>query len=292
MIKLLTTGPFADDRRRRRHRPAIANKRGAMALARSRLADLVNGILRHADLELRRIVTEIEPAVTGLHNVEPWVTDIIQKVRPFTMTSDERIAALCHAVRYVVRSNIPGDIVECGVWRGGSMMAAALTLLAEGDSSRTLHLFDTFDGMPPPTSADRAAGSGKLASVLLHEADKSSNIWAYAHIDEVWANLASTDYPAANIRLIRGKVEDTIPATAPLEIAILRLDTDWYESTRHELVYLFPRLSIGGALIIDDYGYWEGARKAVDEYIEENQISVLLNRIDDTGRIAVKTAAP
>jgi O-methyltransferase len=207
------------------------------------------------------------------------------------MTSQERISALCHAVRYIERSNIPGDIVECGVWRGGSMMAAALTLLAEGRSSRTLHLFDTFEGMPPPTSVDRSLESGELASKLLDEADRSSDLWAYAAIEDVRDNLASVGYPQANIRFVKGDVQNTIPAEAPSTIALLRLDTDWYESTKHELRQLFPRLSLGGVLIIDDYGYWDGARKAVDEYVSSNNVPILLNRIDGTGRIAVKLSS-
>jgi O-methyltransferase len=259
-----------------------------MLAAKSHLAGLLNRILHYAGLELRRILAPAEPASTKFYDIDPWTTNIIRIVRPFTMTSDERVAALCNAVRYIVRSNIPGGIVECGVWRGGSMMAAALTLLDAGESSRKLHLFDTFDGMPPPTAADRAAKTGKLASVLLNEASKSSNIWAYAHIEDVRTNLTSTGYPTENLCFVKGKVEDTIPSAAPSQIAVLRLDTDWYESTKHELIHLFPRVSSGGVLIIDDYGFWEGARKAVDEYIDGNKIPILLNRIDDTGRIAVK----
>jgi len=91
------------------------------------------------------------------------------------------------------------------------------------------------------------------------------------------------------MRFIVGKVEDTIPGEAPGKIAILRLDTDWYESTKHELINLYPKLSTGGVLIIDDYGHWEGARKAVDEYIHDQRLRILLNRIDYTGRIAVRS---
>jgi hypothetical protein len=94
----------------------------------------------------------------------------------------------------------------------------------------------------------------------------------------------------SHVRLVKGKVEDTVPKNAPEKIALLRLDTDWYESTRHELVHLFPRLLPGGVLIIDDYGHWQGARKAVDEYIAGNQVKILLNRVDYTGRIGVKIA--
>jgi hypothetical protein len=263
-----------------------------MPSPRSRAAGLLNRILRWAGLELRQLAKEPIPVRRGLQDLDPWVADIIEQVRPFTMTSDERIAALCYAVRYVVRFRIPGDIVECGVWRGGSMMAAALALLAQGDASRSLYLFDTFEGMPPPTNVDREAASGKLASALLADADRLSNIWACAQIEEVQVNLASTGYPPANIHLIAGKVEDTIPLAAPPDVSILRLDTDWYESTRHELIHLYPRLALGGALIVDDYGFWLGARKAVDEYFDQNRIPVLLNRIDETGRIAVKLNLP
>ena len=100
--------------------------------------------------------------------------------------------------------------------------------------------------------------------------------------------MSLSGYPAEKIQYIKGKVEDTIPQQVPEEIALLRLDTDWYESTRHELIHLFPRLVKGGILIIDDYGYWKGARRAVDEYFEENKVQILLSRMDETGRIAVK----
>jgi O-methyltransferase len=169
------------------------------------------------------------------------------------------------------------------------MMAAATTLLSEQDRSRTLHLFDTFDGMSPPTEADRDAVSGLRASSFLKKARKSSPIWCYSPLDEVRANLARTNYPADRARFIVGKVEDTIPKEAPDKISILRLDTDWYESTKHELVHLYPKLSVGGVLIIDDYGHWKGARQAVDEYFNDNRLPILLNRIDYTGRIAIKT---
>lgn len=207
-------------------------------------------------------------------------------VEHFTMTSAERINALCQGVEYVVRHNIPGDIVECGVWRGGSMMAVARTLMRLG-ATRNLHLFDTFEGMSEPTEADKDP-KGQLAAALLAKDDKSSWNWAYAPLQDVQAHLKETGYDLTSVRYVVGKVEDTVPASAPAQIALLRLDTDWYESTYHELIHLYPRLSVGGVLVIDDYGHWEGARKAVDQYIAENNLKLLLNRIDYTGRIAVK----
>jgi O-methyltransferase len=244
-------------------------------------------LVRSFGLELNPVGTGRAAEWPGFPDVEPWVEMIINRVRPYTMTGPERISTLCHGIRYIAKRKIPGDIVECGVWRGGSMMAVALSLLAEQDLSRTLYLFDTFRGMPPPSGIDRD-WRGEMASSLLEKADRSDLIWACASIEEVRANLGATDYPSEQVRLIEGRVEDTIPRRAPEQISILRLDTDWYESTKHELIHLYPRLSIGGILIIDDYGAWEGARKAVDEYIDENELALFLHRIDHTGRTAIK----
>lgn len=218
---------------------------------------------------------------------EPGDIEAWRAVSAFTMTSPERIYALREAVRYVVREKIPGDIVECGVWKGGSMMAVARTLLDLKDESRTLHLFDTFEGMPPPTAAD-VDYTGQEAEARLQRSDKDANLWAIAPLDQVKQAVLGVGYPADKIRFVKGKVEDTIPQEAPATIALLRLDTDWYESTWHELVHLFPRLQPGGVLIIDDYGHWQGARKAVDEYLSGHAVRILLNRIDYTGRIGVK----
>jgi O-methyltransferase len=218
----------------------------------------------------------------------PEAIATVKTVRAFTMTSVERLGALIGAVEYVVRAGVPGDIVECGVWKGGSMMAVALTLLRLQRADRTLHLFDTFDGMPPALDVDRdLRGDSAAAMLAAHDRD-TSLVWAYAPLDEVRRNLASTRYPAPLVRCIAGRVEETIPSKAPTAISLLRLDTDWYESTKHEMEHLFPRLSPGGVLIIDDYGHWEGARKAVDEYLETAKINLLLCRIDYTGRIAIK----
>jgi len=106
--------------------------------------------------------------------------------------------------------------------------------------------------------------------------------------DAVRATLTQSGYPTGRLHFVRGPVETTLPEHAPERLALLRLDTDWYESTRHELQHLYPRLSEGGVLIVDDYGHWEGARRAVDEYFERHPPAPLLNRIDYTGRIAVK----
>jgi len=234
---------------------------------------------------LRFSIWSLRESLRFMPDVSPETHEIITRVLPFTVTRSLRVAALCDAVEFVVRNRIPGDFVECGVYKGGSTMAAALTFKRLGDTPRTLHLFDTFEGMVAPTAADRKVGTGALASELL-QAD--SHFKMISPLSEVERNMATTGYPAERIRYIKGKVEDTLLQSAPASIAILRLDTDWYESTRHELVHLYPRLSVGGVLIVDDYGYWEGARKAVDEYFASLSNPPLLCRIDYSSRIAIK----
>ena len=226
--------------------------------------------------------------IAALGPFDPEHQAIIDRVQPYTMTSPERIAATCHAIDHVTRYHIPGDFVECGVWRGGSTMAAALSYLRAGERLPKLHLFDTFEGMTKPTDVDRRCTDGQRAATLLAKSSKRSALRAYSPIDEVRKNVVGTGYPADLIVFVKGQVEDTIPSMAPTEIAVLRLDTDWYESTKHELEYLFPRLSQGGVLIIDDYGHWEGAKKAVDEYFLSHKNPILLNRTDHTGRIGIK----
>jgi hypothetical protein len=210
-------------------------------------------------------------------------------VAPFTLTSPHRVLALCAATRYVARSRIPGAFVECGVWRGGSMLAAALTLVQEGDLDRELYLYDTYEGMTDPTDADLDL-RGRSADETMGRfgTDESgASLWCNASIEDVGATMARSGYATARVHLVKGPVEETIPGVAPTDIAMLRLDTDWYESTRHEMEHLFPRIVPGGVLIIDDYGHWQGARRAVDEYLEKCGVPILLNRVDYTGRIAV-----
>jgi O-methyltransferase len=229
-------------------------------------------------------------------NVIPIPTDFdqsktptIEKVRPYTMTGVERIYHLIMSVEYVVANNLPGAFVECGVWKGGSMMAVALTLLQLGDTSRELRLYDTFEGNPAPGTVD-VQYDGRPASEFLASRQKTTEdaYWAYSPLDAVKHNMLSTGYPEAKIHFVKGKVEDTVPNQAPERIALLRLDTDWYESTRHELTHLYPRLVPGGPFIIDDYGWWKGARKAVDEYLATLKPKPLLHRVDDTCRAGIK----
>jgi hypothetical protein len=224
------------------------------------------------------------------HAFAPRDVTILKQVAEFTMTPPSRIIGLVESVRHLVADGVQGDFVECGVWRGGSTMAAALTLMDAGDTSRTLHLFDTFEGMTAPTEKDKAS-SGKSAADILAETERKEgySVWAFASLEDVQKNLASTGYPMDRVRFVKGKVEDTIPAGAPEKIAFLRLDTDWYESTKHELEHLYDRLVPHGVLIIDDYGHWAGSRQAVDEYLAKlPPPRPYLARLDYAARVAIK----
>lgn len=215
--------------------------------------------------------------------------EIILKVKSYTMTSPERIITLIRATKFLVENKMPGHIVECGVWRGGSMMAVALTLLKLGVTDKHLYLYDTYEGMTEPTLLD-TSHSGHKAIEMYKEsvsADSGSD-WCYSGLDEVKMNLKSTGYPFEKLTFVKGKVEDTIPQIIPAEIALLRLDTDWYESTYHEMNFLFPLLIPKGFLIVDDYGHWKGSKKAVDQYMQENDVSLFLNRVDYSCRLGQK----
>lgn len=218
-----------------------------------------------------------------IRDVEFW--EIHDLCRPYTMTSIERMYALHNAVKYVLANDIKGDFVECGVWRGGCIMWIAYMLSNRGIKDRKLFLYDTFEGMTKPAETD-IDPKGESAQAIFNKLRKVG--WCLADLNDVQNNMQATKYPTENIVYVKGKVEETLPAKMPGMISLLRLDTDWYESTLHELTHLYPILSKNGVLIIDDYGHWEGCRKAVDEYFDKDKDSVVLNRIDYCGRIGLK----
>ncbi|MBB4304255.1 hypothetical protein GGD81_003313 [Rhodobium orientis] len=222
---------------------------------------------------------------------------IWEMAKPHTMTSFERGHALFRACRYVVERQLPGAFVECGVWQGGSAMIAMLALQRLGAGDREFFLFDTFDGMTPPTTEDMD-WQGHDAEDLLEKDSgnrEQSLVWAMASIDVVRENIAKTGYNTGLVTFIEGDVSDTLPKTDTGAISILRLDTDFYRSTLDELVILYPRLTPQGVLIVDDYGHWQGARRAVDEYFSRSGDQFpdappppLFHWIDYTGRMAVR----
>jgi O-methyltransferase len=217
--------------------------------------------------------------------------DFIEKyeqVLPYTMVASDKAFGLYQALQYIIRHKIEGDFVECGVWRGGQAMLMASVLQQQNDTGRTLWLYDTYAGMSEPTPEDVFVYPEDPAAKRWKDmARQGHNEWCYASLDEVKRNMRQTGYPEENARFVKGKVEDTLPKEIPQKIALLRLDTDWYVSTKHELEHLFPLLVSGGVLILDDYGSWEGARQAVDEYFATHKDKILLVKVGQS-RIGVK----
>ena len=224
-----------------------------------------------------------------LIDMEPAFREIWDEVEPFTMTYPERGYALFKAVEYIQRNNIAGDFVECGVWKGGSCMLMARTLQRLGNAGRDLHLYDTFSGMTDPSPEDIIAWNDRSIAERWEEdmrADKFGS-WAIG-VEEVTHNMISTGYDAERLHFVAGDICETLDDHVPDTIALLRLDTDWYASTAKELEVLYPRVVSGGVLIVDDYGHFKGARKAVDEYFETVGYFPYLSRSDYTGRVLVK----
>lgn len=274
--------------------------RRARAVARSTLG-------RAARFGARRLGYDLVPVSStepgpGVHtdglppDFDSETAATVAAVQGYTVTSPERVQALCAATRYVVEAKIPGAIVECGVWRGGSALAVVRTLRALSADDTDVYLFDTFDKFPNPGSEDYDLFGTHASRYhdLMEELRPLGKAWDDFPVSQTRALLESTGFPPARLHFVEGLVEDTVPTQAPPVISLLRLDTDYYQSTKHELVHLFPRIPTGGVLIIDDYGHFTGCRQATDEYLAELRskgVHLLLQRIDYSGRLALKPPA-
>lgn len=252
---------------------------------------LANMIRREIGKGLRKIL-----APEGTRELPPeWPADfsdftknLCRSVADCTMTSKERIATIEASTRYICEQGIEGDFVECGVAGGGSIMAMALTLLDIGAAGRDLWLYDTFEGMPEPGEHD--IGRHGTAAIVKYNQLRSGDVsgWINIPLETVQRNVARTHYPDNRLHFMPGKVEESLPREAPDKVALLRLDTDWYESTKAEMDVLFSHVSEAGVIIVDDYYRWRGSRKAVDDYIRDHGIRIFWSRIDDHSVVGVK----
>jgi len=200
---------------------------------------------------------------------------LYRTVRPYTMCGDARLRGLYRAIRHVVAHDVPGDIVECGAARGGSAALMGLALKAAG-SGRPLWVLDTFEGMPPPTSDDP---DWKIASLYTGKVRGDLR-----EVQALFQRLGIAD----RCKLVKGLFAETLSKCDAESIAVLHLDCDWYESVKVCIDHLYDRVSRGGIIQIDDYGHWQGARKAVDEFLRRRSINVGLQRLDYTGRQLIK----
>lgn len=208
----------------------------------------------------------------------------IEIVSPFTMTSVERIGALYDSLEYIRANNIQGDFVECGVWKGGNILGIMEYLAFHKMTDRKVFLYDTFEGMTPPEDIDKDLNGRKAESIL-------EDVMCISPIDEVRETILRSSFPIANVTFVVGDVCKTLDSANHLHknnLALLRLDTDWYASTKKEMEVLYPKLNFGGVLIVDDYGHWKGSKTAVDEYFEGQGISPQIEQIDYTGIKIIK----
>ena len=206
--------------------------------------------------------------------------------------SKERFLSLFQSINYIYNNNIDGDLVECGVFRGGSAMMMAISSLRfsnNGQNLKKIWLYDTFEGMANPSKFDRNISDQEAIKELKKNKRKENkkDIWAYSNLDYVKKNIQKTGYESRDLVYIKGLVEQTLADNTPEKISLLRLDTDFYESTKSELEYLYPKLEVGGVLLIDDYGHWKGCKKAVDDYFK-NKKNIFFQQIDYSGIIGVK----
>ena len=254
----------------------------------------VQSLERVINFGARKVGLQVSRLKSGIGQLPIEATEsdkaIIRAVQPFTMTSSERLWSLLNAVRYLESSRVAGDFVECGVWRGGSVMAMAHELGRLGTDDKRIWLYDTFTGMTKPTSRDVESVSGISASTMLSQTPKGdgNNVWCVASRTDVESNLRSTGYPLELFTFVEGDVAQTLRRSVPAQVGLLRLDTDWYESTKASLEVLYPRLAVGGVCILDDYGHWRGARAAVDDYFAEQGHRPYMHAIDFSGRVFIK----
>mgnify|MGYP006099532177 CR=1 FL=1 len=240
-----------------------------------KIAKLINSVLKFFGLAISKI-----DSAQPIEEITKYEQALLDSVSQYTMTTTLRKWALIQSVKYVLANKIPGDFVESGVWRGGNLMIMKSLLKKNKCLTKKIYAFDTFEGMPQPHKKFDFKYDGTDANILYNRKKE----WCYASIEDVSKNIQFDK----NIKLIKGKVEQTLllKKNIPKKIALLRLDTDFYNSTKIELEELFPRLSKGGILIIDDYGAYTGCKKAVDNYFKKKFI--FLHHVDHSCRLFIK----
>ena len=246
---------------------------------------LINALLRSLGYEL------VRPGASRAVR-DPIVAAAIRTLRGHTMLPDHRLASLWAQVQHLESDGVAGSFVECGVWRGGASGMVALSSLACGDAHRELHLFDTFEGIPEPDAdvdGDRAVSEARAQGVattgqLIANPQFYTNQGRSPGSESDARHLLTgpVGYPDALIHVHRGFFQETVreAATTIGPVALLHLDADWYSSTQVCLAHLYDLVVQGGLISIDDYGAYEGCRRAVDEFLDARGISIYLHPTD------------
>jgi O-methyltransferase len=230
-----------------------------------RAVELASRLLARRGIELLRSVPlDLSKREVGLD----WPAHAL------SMIGMQRLDNLDHCVRDVLRRGVPGDLIETGVWRGGATILMRAVLKAFGDTERSVWVADSFQGLPPPDAERYPADSG----------DQHHTFDALAvSIDQVRRNFERYGLLDQQVRFLPGWFRDTLPDAAISRLAVLRLDGDMYESTMVALTALYPRVSPGGYVIVDDYGAIASCRAAVHDFLDRHGVSADLQAIDWTG---------
>jgi hypothetical protein len=241
------------------------------------LKSLITKILKKFGLILSKDI----PSIVEITEKEK---SIIKNAKKYSMTTEIRMWSLINSLKKIVNEKIDGDIVECGIWRGGNIILIN-KILEEQKIHKKIYCYDTFEGMDIADNVDKELSSGQSASKIIESDDyykcKSS-------LDDTKKIISQNVEDTKDIIFIKGKVEDTlmVKKNLPKKISICRLDTDYYSSTKIELEILYPLIEPGGILIIDDYGHWSGCKKAVDEYFKDKY--VMKHFVDYACRLIIK----
>ena len=223
-----------------------------------------------------------------MSTLEPDFLALYKQCSQYTRTSWETLYALYKSIQYIVANRIPGDMLESGVSGGGSMKLVAHLLLSLGDSDRTLFLYDPIEVVTEPESDLRLELSRNSAIGDQPEIERRDVKSRTVPVEGIREIIAASGYPIEKVKVISNAIENTIPATISQRFALLRLQTNWYPSTKREMELLYPRLSPRGILILDSYGHYQGVCRGVDEYMSRLKEKPLLQRIDYACRLAVK----
>jgi O-methyltransferase len=256
----------------------------------------IKSLLCSIGLEIRKID---EYAFLG-YDLENEADELIRKIRPYTMLSRQRLISLYQQVFFCEQHKIPGCFIECGVWKGGAVALMALANIKNSTTPRIIHLFDIFQEICEPDASvdgERAVNEVKKWA----NGGSSGKLEPIQGVYDLFGGPGSLEenrelleknigYNPMFLHYHKGWFQETLPRDIDGigEIAILRLDGDWYASTKICLEYLYDKVVAGGFIIIDDYGAYEGCRKAVDEFLQGKGISVFLNHIDSEAKYWIK----
>ncbi len=240
---------------------------------------------------LRKFGFELKTMAVPVYAEQRLVNSAAAMIDGYTMLSQTRVTSLADQVTYCNKNNIEGAFVECGVWKGGAVGLMAMASKASGRSNRVLHLFDSFTDICAPDPAidgEKAiAEAGGRATYVPGQPTPLTGIYdnmgGHGTIESCKELIIDkVQYPSESLIFHKGWFQDTVAAASAAvgPIAILRLDGDWYESTKVCLEGLYDNVVSGGFVVIDDYLAYEGCRKAVDEFIEKRKLKVFLARVD------------